>query len=122
MPINHAPTGRMTNPTAKIAAVFRSCAVGSPLGKKACAKYSANAEYTYQSNHSTRLPAEPPRMFLRRLRGCDVVLSTGPVTRPMRRAVSVDGVKHEANDLRREEEQLSAVGQAVEQIQTAENA
>jgi hypothetical protein len=38
MPIAQAPTGRMMKPTAKIAAVCSSCAVWSPLGKKALAK------------------------------------------------------------------------------------
>jgi hypothetical protein len=33
-PITHAPIGRMTKPTAKIAAVLRSCAVGSALREK----------------------------------------------------------------------------------------
>src|SRR4029077_6523723 len=65
-PINHAPTGRARNPTANTAAVCRSCAVWSPLGKKTGAKYKAFAEYVYQSNHSTRLPAEPPSTALMR--------------------------------------------------------
>jgi hypothetical protein len=33
-----APTGRITNPTAKTAAALSSCAVESPLGKKTGAK------------------------------------------------------------------------------------
>jgi hypothetical protein len=37
-PITHAPIGRMTKPTAKIAAVLNSCAVGSACGKKTGAK------------------------------------------------------------------------------------
>ena len=35
MPMSQAPIGRMTKPTAKIAAVCSNCAVGSPFGKKA---------------------------------------------------------------------------------------
>jgi hypothetical protein len=42
-----------------MAAVFSSCAVALAFGKKTGAKYKANAEYTYQSYHSTRLPMEP---------------------------------------------------------------
>jgi hypothetical protein len=38
MPISQAPIGRMTNPTAKIAAALSSWAVGSSEGKKAGAK------------------------------------------------------------------------------------
>jgi len=38
MPMIHAPTGRMTKPTAKIAAALRSWAVGSSDGKKLGAK------------------------------------------------------------------------------------
>ena len=45
-----------------MAAVFSSCAVGLDFGKKTGAKYSANAEYAYQSYHSTRLPMEPETM------------------------------------------------------------
>ena len=37
-PITQAPIGRMTKPTAKIAAVFRSWVVRSPAGKKTGAK------------------------------------------------------------------------------------
>ena len=33
-PMSAAPTGRMTNPTAKMASVARRAAMGSPLGKK----------------------------------------------------------------------------------------
>ncbi|MCY1436652.1 hypothetical protein D9M71_527830 [compost metagenome] len=42
-PISQPPIGRMRKPTAKIAAVLSSCAVESPAGKKALAKYSENA-------------------------------------------------------------------------------
>ena len=34
----HPPSGRTRNPTAKIPAVFRSCAVGLPDGKNTPAK------------------------------------------------------------------------------------
>ncbi len=37
-PSNQLPTGRMKKPTAKTAAVLRSWAVASPLGKKLPAK------------------------------------------------------------------------------------
>src|SRR5450432_3111077 len=60
--ISHAPTGRAKNPMANTAAVCKSCSVASPRGKKIGAKYSAAAEYVYQSNHSTRFPADPPRI------------------------------------------------------------
>src|SRR3569623_1987432 len=59
----------MKKPTANTAAVLSNCAVASPLGKKALAKYSENAEYTYQSYHSTRLPTEPPKIDFRRRQG-----------------------------------------------------
>jgi hypothetical protein len=36
--------------------------VGLAFGKNTGAKYSANAEYVYQSNHSTKLPMEPEMM------------------------------------------------------------
>jgi hypothetical protein len=36
--------------------------VALAFGKKTGAKYKANAEYTYQSYHSTRLPMEPEMM------------------------------------------------------------
>ena len=41
-------------------AVFINCAVELEPGKKLLAKYKENAEYAYQSYHSTRLPMEPP--------------------------------------------------------------
>ncbi len=59
VPNIHPPIGLIKKPTAKIAAVFSSCAVASPLGKKTGAKYNANAEYAYQSYHSTRFPTDP---------------------------------------------------------------
>lgn len=37
-PSSQPPTGRMKKPTAKMAAVFSSCAVASPWGKNAAAK------------------------------------------------------------------------------------
>ena len=39
MPISQAPMGRTTKPIAKMAAVWRSCAVGSPCGKKELAQF-----------------------------------------------------------------------------------
>ncbi|MNN44745.1 hypothetical protein D3C81_1590510 [compost metagenome] len=42
-PISQPPMGRIKKPTAKIAAVLSSCAVVSPAGKKALAKYRENA-------------------------------------------------------------------------------
>jgi hypothetical protein len=76
-PNSQPPTGRIRKPTAKMPAVLSSCAVRSPLGKNAGAKYSEKAEYAYQSYHSTRLPTAPPVMAFRR--------------RPVSAAVSVLG-------------------------------
>ncbi|MNN33588.1 hypothetical protein D3C81_1473530 [compost metagenome] len=42
-PISQPPMGRMRKPMANTAAVFSSCAVRSPCGKKALAKYSEKA-------------------------------------------------------------------------------
>jgi hypothetical protein len=50
----------------------------SPWGKKALAKYSEKAAYTYQSYHSTRLPTEPLKMDLMR---CDVVRGAAEAVR-----------------------------------------
>jgi hypothetical protein len=43
-PKSHPPIGLIKNPTAKMAAVFKSCAVEFPFGKNTGAKYKANAE------------------------------------------------------------------------------
>mgnify|MGYP003620211339 CR=1 FL=1 len=72
MPITHAPIGRIKKPKAKTAAACNNLTVLSPSGKNRGAKYKVNAAYTYQSYHSTRLPAEPPKIDLNR-----VLLSRG---------------------------------------------
>ncbi|MDQ1140541.1 hypothetical protein QE439_001922 [Pedobacter agri] len=64
LPNNHPPIGRIKNPTAKIPAVLSNCAVGLLFGKNIGEKYKANAEYVYQSYHSTKLPTEPPKIDL----------------------------------------------------------
>jgi hypothetical protein len=60
------PMGRIRNPRAKMPAVCSNCAVASPEGKNDAEKYRENAEKTYQSYHSTRLPTEPLKMALSR--------------------------------------------------------
>ena len=60
------PIGRIRKPKAKTPAVFKSCAVLSPEGKKEAEKYNAKAEYAYQSDHSTRFPMLPPMMAFNR--------------------------------------------------------
>ncbi|BDC43369.1 hypothetical protein PTKU15_66660 [Paraburkholderia terrae] len=68
MPISQPPIGRARKPTANTAAVLSSWAVWFPAGKNDRAKYKANAEYTYQSYHSIKLPADPEKIDLRRRR------------------------------------------------------
>ena len=59
----------MKKPSANTPAVFSSCAVGLLPGKKALEKYSANAEYAYQSYYSTKLPIDPLTMARSRVAG-----------------------------------------------------
>ena len=67
MPMTQAPIGRIKKPKANTAAACNNLTVSSPSGKKRGAKYKVKAAYTYQSYHSTKLPAEPPIMDLTRV-------------------------------------------------------
>src|ERR1700682_4402369 len=58
-PNSQPPSGRIRNPTAKIPAVFNSCAVGFSDGKNTLAKTILNAAEVYQSYHSIKLPSDP---------------------------------------------------------------
>src|SRR4030095_16912746 len=115
MPIAQAPIGRMTKPTAKIAAVCSNCAVWSPFGKKLLAKDSANAKETTQSNHSTRLPADPPIMLVSLLLSR---IRAGPLRSP----AAIDRIKQESDRLGGKEEQLRTVRQADEQVEAPQDA